>query len=48
MKGHAGETGNEGADQLANIGATMSEQPERDWEALVDSMEGVSVNVRPI
>jgi len=34
VKGHNGDEGNEGADGLANIGATLPAQPERDWESL--------------
>ena len=34
MRGHSGEPGNEGADRLANIGATHPELPERNWTAL--------------
>ncbi|KAJ3721993.1 ribonuclease H-like domain-containing protein [Lentinula raphanica] len=34
VKGHAGIVGNEGADSLANLGATMPEQEDRDWVAL--------------
>ncbi|OJT04036.1 Vegetative incompatibility protein HET-E-1 [Trametes pubescens] len=37
IKGHAGHEGNEGADYQANIGATMPLEPERDWEALMNS-----------
>ncbi|KAI0635492.1 ribonuclease H-like domain-containing protein [Trametes polyzona] len=36
IKGHAGHEGNEGADQLANVGATLPSDPERDWVALLD------------
>ncbi|KAI0779265.1 hypothetical protein C8Q74DRAFT_1258069 [Fomes fomentarius] len=31
VKGYAGIEGNEGADQLANVGAMMAEESERDW-----------------
>ncbi|KAJ6520198.1 ribonuclease H-like protein [Mycena sanguinolenta] len=34
VKGHAGITGNEGADTQANIGATKPSEPERDWAKL--------------
>lgn len=37
IKGHAGHEGNEGADQQANLGATMPLEPERDWEALMNA-----------
>jgi len=39
VRGHVGEEGNEGADRLANVGATMPEAPERDWEALREHLE---------
>ena len=35
VKGHAGEEGNEGADKLANYGATMSALEDEDWDALI-------------
>ncbi|OSD01090.1 ribonuclease H-like protein [Trametes coccinea BRFM310] len=35
IKGHAGHEGNEGADRMANLGATLPLQPERDWKALM-------------
>ncbi|KAI1783131.1 hypothetical protein LXA43DRAFT_904188 [Ganoderma leucocontextum] len=38
VKGHAGEEGNEGADYQANLGATMGELPERDWDALIETL----------
>ncbi|KAI0777568.1 ribonuclease H-like domain-containing protein [Trametes elegans] len=33
--GHSGDEGNDGADRLANLGATKPETPERDWEDLM-------------
>ncbi|KAJ3018311.1 hypothetical protein NUW54_g370 [Trametes sanguinea] len=35
IKGHAGHEGNEGVDRIANLGATLPLQPERDWKALM-------------
>lgn len=35
MKGHSGDPGNDGADAQANIGATRSLQPDRDWVVLI-------------
>lgn len=32
VRGHQGETGNEGADFLANRGVLMAEEKDRDWE----------------
>jgi len=34
VKGHSGDTGNDGADAQANYGARMCEVEERDWERL--------------
>ena len=45
MKGHAGEEGNEGADYLANVGATMGELSERDWDALIKDFSAISDDV---
>ncbi|KAF9806641.1 hypothetical protein IEO21_08622 [Rhodonia placenta] len=39
VRGHVGEEGNEGADYLANVGATHPELPERDWEELRQRIE---------
>ncbi|KAI9067780.1 ribonuclease H-like protein [Trametes sanguinea] len=36
--GHSGEVGNEGADRLANLGATMPAVPDRDWEDLIQQV----------
>ena len=40
VMGHAGEEGNEGADRLANYGATLLALPERDWEMLMGTLGG--------
>ncbi|KAI0371336.1 ribonuclease H-like protein [Pilatotrama ljubarskyi] len=48
IKGHAGHVGNEGADRLANMGATMPQEPERDWEALMDAKVRISSPCRLI
>ncbi|KAI0674194.1 ribonuclease H-like domain-containing protein [Trametes maxima] len=34
VRGHSGDEGNDGADLLANQGATMPEVPERDWDEI--------------
>ncbi|KAI0779253.1 hypothetical protein C8Q74DRAFT_1258028 [Fomes fomentarius] len=46
VKGHAGIEGNEGADQLANIGAMMAEESERDWGKLLDVLQDEADKVR--
>lgn len=43
VRGHSGEPGNEGADLLANIGATRPELPERDWTALCRALQRAPV-----
>ena len=37
VKGHSGDTGNDGADALAVAGCGRAETPERDWESLKGS-----------
>jgi ribonuclease HI len=44
VKGHAGIEGNEGADHMANIGATMPEEPDRDWDALREKLQSSAPN----
>ncbi|KII93313.1 hypothetical protein PLICRDRAFT_151900 [Plicaturopsis crispa FD-325 SS-3] len=39
VKGHSGDTGNDGADFCANMGARCEEIPERDWVALLEALE---------
>jgi hypothetical protein len=39
VKGHSGDTGNDGADLMANHGAVLPIQPERNWEALERELE---------
>lgn len=39
IKGHSGDMGNDGADTLANIGATMPSAAERDWVALAHELQ---------
>ena len=34
MFGHTGEVGNEGADQLANMGTRLPPEPDRHWNTL--------------
>jgi len=43
VRGHAGEEGNEGADFLANVGATRPELAERNWDALRLSVQNAPV-----
>ncbi|KZT69846.1 hypothetical protein DAEQUDRAFT_641195, partial [Daedalea quercina L-15889] len=38
VRGHAGEEGNEGADWLANVGATRPALQERDWDNLREAV----------
>ncbi|KAI0826962.1 hypothetical protein BC628DRAFT_1338433 [Trametes gibbosa] len=44
---HAGEEGNEGADQLANVGATMPVVPDSDWEELILRTQARMTSVTP-
>ncbi|PPQ64341.1 hypothetical protein CVT26_002224 [Gymnopilus dilepis] len=39
VKGHSGDTGNDGADALANRGALLAEMTERDWKALEEKLD---------
>lgn len=45
--GHSGEEGNEGADRLANLGATMPTVPDRDWADLIEQTRARVNMVRP-
>ncbi|TFK78095.1 ribonuclease H-like protein, partial [Polyporus arcularius HHB13444] len=45
VKGHAGIEGNEGADYCANQGAVLPQEPERDWDVLVDDLQNVTAEL---
>ncbi|KIK70443.1 hypothetical protein GYMLUDRAFT_273634 [Collybiopsis luxurians FD-317 M1] len=40
VKGHSNDEGNDGADDLANVGTTMEEEEEKDWDALREAYDG--------
>jgi hypothetical protein len=43
VKGHSGDTGNDGADFLACQGVTYPPAPERDWEQLLEDFEDLEI-----
>jgi ribonuclease HI len=45
VKGHSGDEGNDGADQLAVNGCLMPEVPERDWNAAREAIENLPSDI---